>query len=263
MTWGDRQAAASASCPALAAVYESADGRLALLLRHTLLPLPQERERWLEATGRAAADVVRALRAAGAKPPYVIAQWRPFEEIVEIADQWACRFVGDAERQRELVAVARRFLADEPATAVGGDGPPPGGTPAETALVAAARGAGSVADWYDGMAPCWLSAQPAVRRTLILRTHRFIAESLLLPLSQGAPVSAADLAPGGPLARALLAAVPAGQVDQWRPWIALVLCDLRRAMTWAPGRRSRAWMRWLFLIPYSIPAPRRLTRQAV
>src|SRR5205814_8042814 len=105
-------------------------------------------------------------------------------------------------------------------------------------------------------------ARPPLRRSLILRTHRFIAERLLVPLSTGGTPDAEDLEPGGPLARMLARAVPARDAERWRPWIAQVVADLRRALTWPQGARDHTWARWLFLIPFSIPAPPALPRHA-
>jgi hypothetical protein len=264
LIWGDRLAVACASCPALAAAYESPDGRLALLLTHTMLPLPEERDRWREQTTRAAARIVSALRAAGlpADTPCLVAQLRAFDEVAEIVERWTCRYVGDAERHRELAWIVRRFVADVPPSGRASGGPSPVTVHTQTALAMATGAAGPISAWYDDMAPCWLSAEPAVRRTLMLRAHRFIAERLLLPLSQGAAIDPAALAPGGPLARLLIDAVPLDEIALWRPWIWLVLSQLRRAMAWPVGRRDRKWARWLFLIPYRVPVPRPLTRQS-
>jgi hypothetical protein len=241
VTWSERHTTACAGCPALAAVYEAPDGRLALLLRHTIVPLPEEREAWLEATGRAADDVAAVLRKAGLTRRYVVAQWQPFEEVAAIFDSWRCRYLGDPERCRQLAAVVERFVVDYEAVP--------------------AQPTGPISAWYDDMAACWLAADPPLRRSLILRAHRFIAERVLLPLSRGVAVEPEDLEPDGPLARLLLRAVPAGDVARWRPWIDLVLTDMRRALAWPPSRRDQSWARWLFLIPYSIPAPRGLVRE--
>ena len=40
--WVDRYSAVCRECPDLVAIYESPDGRFALLLRQTLVPLPEE-----------------------------------------------------------------------------------------------------------------------------------------------------------------------------------------------------------------------------
>src|SRR5256712_10281826 len=58
---------ASVCCrhPDLVAVYEAPDGRLALLLRQTLVPLGEERGRWFNDTRRAAHAAVASLPPAG------------------------------------------------------------------------------------------------------------------------------------------------------------------------------------------------------
>src|SRR2546428_6986851 len=68
---------ASVCCrhPDLVAVYEAPDGRLALLLRQTLVPLGEERGRWFNDTRRAAHAAVASLRAAGVTPDVTVLQW--------------------------------------------------------------------------------------------------------------------------------------------------------------------------------------------
>jgi hypothetical protein len=103
------------------------------------------------------------------------------------------------------------------------------------------------------MTPSWLGAEPRVRRLLILRAHRWIVERVLVPLSRGEEPTVDDLAPAGHLAWALVRTVPRGELDRWKSWIHLALRDMGRALGWPPARRSQAWVRWLFLIPYSMP----------
>jgi len=108
--------------------------------------------------------------------------------------------------------------------------------------------------WYCNMATCWLTVEPAVRRRLILRSHQWLAECVFTP--HGVRPGALDaLGPGGPLACALAEMIPATERAVWRPWVRLVLHDLRRALRWPPSRQTEAWYRWLFLIPYSVPTP--------
>ena len=110
--------------------------------------------------------------------------------------------------------------------------------------------------WYRSMASCLLGAEPAIRRRLILRSHQWLAECVFSP--HGIRPDAVDsLGPGSPLASALAEMIPATERAVWRPWIRLVLRDLRRALHWPPSRQTDAWCRCLFLIPYSVPAPRR------
>ena len=60
-------------------------------------------------------------------------------------------------------------------------------------------------------------------------------------------------APGGSLATALGELLTGSEAAAWRPWIRLVLHDLRRAFRDSSSRRTEAWWRWLFLIPYGVP----------
>jgi hypothetical protein len=94
--------------------------------------------------------------------------------------------------------------------------------------------------------------EPPLRQRLVLRTHQWLVESVFT--DDGTPTQAiADLGPGGPLATALAELVPAHETRLWRGWIRLALHDFRRALRWPPSRRTEAWCRWLFLIPYSLP----------
>lgn len=111
--------------------------------------------------------------------------------------------------------------------------------------------------WYQDMAPVWLSAQPLTRRRLVLRVHRWIADEILAPMSRGEPPSAGDLRPGGRFGWTLFRTVPRCEAALWDGWIRLALVDLQHALAWPPPRRSEVWLRWLFLIPYSLPVPRR------
>ena len=102
------------------------------------------------------------------------------------------------------------------------------------------------------MTPCWLGIEPAVRRRLVLCTHRWVADRVFGGRARPADLLD-DLAAAGRLTVALEALVPPEEAPRWRPWIRLVRYDLRRALTWPPARRTEAWCRWLFLIPYSLP----------
>ena len=115
----------------------------------------------------------------------------------------------------------------------------------------------NVTRWYGEMVPSWLAITPTVRRHLVLHTHQWIVDSVFA--CGASPARLLDeLGPGGALTSGLLALVPAHRLERWRPWIRLVLHDLRRAVASAPPRPTEAWCRWLFLIPYSIPVrPRR------
>src|SRR5919197_4521376 len=98
--------------PSLIAVYESPDGNLALLLRHTVVPLHEERGQWLKETKAAADEVVASLREAGFRGRIVVLQWRPLPEIGRILWAWSCRYDSDPTRRAELTRVVARYLAD-------------------------------------------------------------------------------------------------------------------------------------------------------
>jgi len=246
---------ASVCCrhPDLVAVYEAPDGRLALLLRQTLVPLGEERGRWFNDTRRAAHAAVASLRAAGVTQDVTVLQWRPLPDVATILEGWRCRYLGDSERYVQLADIVGARLGDrKPAGAV----PHRGG--AEAALSAAALAISpTLLEWYRDMAPCWLAVESPVRRRLILRTHHWIVERVLLPIARGEPPAAADLGPTGRLVCRLVRVVPPGELDLWKTWIRLTIGDLQSALVWPADRRTEAWVRWLFHIPYSVPVTRR------
>src|SRR5206468_12428322 len=90
-----------------------------------------------------------------------------------------------------------------------------------------------------------------------LRTHHWIVERVLLPIARGEPPAAADLRPTGRLVCRLVRVVPPGEFDLWKTWIRLTIGDLQSALVWPADRRTEAWVRWLFHIPYSVPVTRR------
>jgi hypothetical protein len=270
--WDDRFAAVCRRHPDLVAVYESAGGRLGLLLRQTLVPIDPEHFEWLAQTRRAAKQVVADLRAAGFGGGTVVLQWLPFEDVTRIVTRWVRQYDGDRIRRAQLLAVLERRVADEryvtarasraavsiPAAGVGaaaaGDVLPERfASPAS--FVFAEGELQALGVWYQTMALCWLGIEPALRRRLVLQAHVWIAECVLEAGSAAA--TARDLEPEGRLARSLGRLVPPRQLPIWRPWIELVRLDLQRALARPPERRSRAWAHWLFLIPYSLPTPRR------
>ena len=116
--------------------------------------------------------------------------------------------------------------------------------------------------WYRDMTPCWMTAEPFRRRRLILRTHRWIAERVLAPLAHGEEPFVIDLEAQGVLAQSLVRTIPPPELEAWQPWVRLMLADLRQALASTPSPRSDEWVRWLFLIPYSIPIRRRAARRA-
>ena len=251
------------------ALFESPHGKLAVLLRQSLVPLPHERGRWLTETRRAAHALTADLQAAGtagAANGITVLQWRPFAHVAHILHRWACRYDANPARRAELTDVVDARLRDRPLL-----------VPWEsTAPVRLASSRGSVMDssptalagngirtprpgllaWYRDMAPAWLGAEPIVRRHLILRTHRWIVERVLGGEAGGDAAAREELGPTGALTHALVATVPRGELGRWRPWIQLVRADLQRALSWPPADRSDAWARWLFLIPYAVPVGR-------
>ena len=185
--WLDRYSAVCQECPNLVAVYESPDGRIALLLRHTLVPLPEEfasLRRTTRSAARAAAD---KLRAAGFRGGLMVLQWQPLGTAAAVMRDWPCRYEADAARRAQLTAVAERYAADERylARQLQSRRPPtprPLGTPPPFAASGELHGLQS---WYDAMAPSWLSIEPLLRRALVLKTHRWVAEHILIPAADG------------------------------------------------------------------------------
>src|SRR3989442_10926025 len=91
---------ASVCCrhPDLVAVYEAPDGRLALLLRQTLVPLGEERGGWFNDTRRAAHAAVASLRAAGVTQDVTVLQWRPLPRVPPNPGGWRRPYLGDPGR---------------------------------------------------------------------------------------------------------------------------------------------------------------------
>jgi hypothetical protein len=121
--------------------------------------------------------------------------------------------------------------------------------------------ASGLGQWYRDMTPCWMTAEPFRRRRLILRTHRWIAERVLEPLAHGEEPFVVDLEAQGVLAQSLVRTIPQPELETWQPWVRLALADLRQALASTPSPRSEQWVRWLFLIPYSIPVRGRTGRR--
>jgi hypothetical protein len=260
----------------LVAVYESPRGRLALLLRQTLVPLGPEHFEWLAETRATARAVIADLRVAGFDGATVVLQWLPFGDVASIVARWVRRWDGDQVRRVQLLAVVdshladQRFLdrqayraqpAEEPAVLTL--------TPDEPAVPLADSSApladgrlNDLRDWYARMAPCWLAIEPLQRRRLVLQTHAWIAERVLSDAAQDLIPVADGLEHDGMLARLLQNLVPKEDRAVWKPWIELVRVDLLRALARPPHRRTLAWGRWLFFIPYSVPTPRRARLRA-
>ena len=103
---------------------------------------------------------------------------------------------------------------------------------------------------------------PRVKTRILLGTHEWIVDRVLAP-EVGLAAVATDLRPDGPLTRSLAALVPPDDAAEWHHFIDLVVANLRHALLLPVTQRNEAWVRWLFLIPYSIrqTAERRARRR--
>jgi len=256
--WNGELASVCRRHPDLVAIYEAPDGGLALLLRQTLVPLHEERGRWFNETRRAARAVVTSLRAAGVTDDVSVLQWRQLADVAAVLTGWLCRYLGDPERCAQLSDIVGARLVDREPSAVsppraGGEERLPGAPPISSTLL----------DWYRDMAPCWLAVEPEVRRRLIIRTHLWIVERVLSCRRWRVATSRWRRISGRAVGSSGGSFVPPGELDVWRAWIRLTITDLQRALAWPAGRRSQAWVRWLFDIPYSIPVTGRRPRDVL
>jgi len=112
---------------------------------------------------------------------------------------------------------------------------------------------GSLVTWYLGLIPHWMGGHSRLRTRLLLRTHQWIVDRVLAP-EVSLAAAAADLEPQGMLARTLTEMVPADGSEGWRQFVRVVVANLRHALLLPVTRRNEAWVRWLFLIPYSVKA---------
>ena len=158
----------------------------------TLVPASDERADWLTATQRSARAVTASLRTVGRSDEIVILQWQPLRRVVRIMADWDCSYEGDEIRHAQLVASICAWLTD------GGPITPP---------------VAGLGRWYRQMTPSWMSAEPPPRRRLILRTHRWIAERVLEPLSQDEEPALEDLEADGLLTELLNDAIAPGRVS--------------------------------------------------
>jgi hypothetical protein len=254
--WLDRYSAVCRECPDLVAVYEAPDGRIALLLHQTLVPLPEEFSSLRRTTRSAARAAADKLRVAGFRGGFIILQTQPVGTAAAIMRDWPCRYEADAARRTQLIAVAERYAADERYLARQVQSrrrttPGPLGVPPPFAT----SGDG-LESWYDAMAPSWLSIEPLLRRALVLKTHRWIAEHILIPAADGrTPALEIREAIAG-LGSALIEMIPPDDRAAWSAWVGLVVGDLERAMRRPSVDWNQAWARWLLLIAYSVPIPR-------
>jgi hypothetical protein len=119
--------------------------------------------------------------------------------------------------------------------------------------------------WYLGLIPHWTSAGPPLRTQLLLRTHQWIVERIINPEADLA-TAAADLRLDGELTRVLIDLIPAAEdTEERRQFVRVLVANLRHALLRPVTRRNEAWVRWLFLIPYSVkgwdaPEPRASAR---
>ena len=256
--WLDRYSAVCQECPDLVAVYEAPDGRIALLLRHTLVPLPEEfvsLRRTTRSAARAAAD---KLRAAGFRGGLMVLQWQPLGTAAAVMRDRPCRYEADTARRAQLAAVAERYAADERylARQLQSRRHPsrrPLGAPPPFAASGELHGLQS---WYDAMAPSWLSIEPLLRRALVLKTHRWIAEHILIPAADGRTPAPEIRETIAALGEALIEMIPPDDRGVWSVWVGLVVGDLERAMRRPSTDWNQGWARWLLLIAYSVPIPR-------
>ena len=240
----------------LVAVLESGTGRLALVFRHTPLPLIEESEVWVREIRDLTRAVMSDLRRAGLRRRYLVLQGRPPREARTILRMWTCRYDGDPERRGAILKAIERHLEDQRFVAARQRIASP--LPQELAAYLARGGQNvelrALSTWYSEMIDCWIDAEPAVRRQLILRTHQWIIDRVLASAEAHAPILA-ELGDAGPLARSLEELVPPHEAGRWTPWIASLLSELRRALGWPSSRRGEPWMRHLFVVPSLIPVP--------
>lgn len=109
----------------------------------------------------------------------------------------------------------------------------------------------SLVTWYLGLTHHWMGDNPRVKTRILLGTHEWIVDRVLAP-EVGLAALAADLRPEGALTRSLAALVPPDDAGAWRHFIDLVVANLRHALLVPVTQHNEAWVRWLFLIPYSI-----------
>src|SRR4051812_46861788 len=221
--WEDRFVEVCRRHPDVIAIYESAHGRLGLLLRHTLVPLGVERVDWLTATRATARAFIADVRRAGFAGGTVVLQWLPAADVARILGRWIRRWDGDPARRTAITATVERAVAEQDflhtRTA---PAPLPAHDDGRTLRALDETGLDSLKAWYEMMAPCWLAIQPARRRRLVLQTHVWIAERVLGDPAGGSAAALEELGTDGALARALARLVPGAEAATWRLWIDLV-----------------------------------------
>jgi hypothetical protein len=120
-----------------------------------------------------------------------------------------------------------------------------------TAAAASGQTPSSLVTWYLGLTPYWMGPDSTTKTRILLRAHEWIIDRVLAP-GVGVAGAAADLSPDGALMRALCERAVPDDRGEWRHFIQLVVANLRHALLLPVTERNEAWVRWLFLIPYSI-----------
>ena len=105
--WNDCLVEVCRRHPDLVAVYESAHGRLGLLLRQTLMPLAVERVEWMAETRTVARGVITDLRSAGFVGGTVVLQWLPPDDVARIVARWIRRWDGNPARRIRPQRISR------------------------------------------------------------------------------------------------------------------------------------------------------------
>jgi hypothetical protein len=247
--WSDRHTVACRRQPDVVAVWEGGGGRLALLLRHTVFPLPAERTSWLIETADMASPVIDDLRKAGCWGAPIVLNWRPLSTIAHVARTWRLRYDADPNRRAELLDAVDAHLAGQRqsvATVVAPTYPAPVDVPALRRL--------RVLEWYGARAGEWLGAEPTARRHLILGAQRWIARHVLTGESNPSVAGLDDRARAA-LVADLNGALTATERATWRRWIVRLVASLDRALRCPWHRRDEAWARWLFMIPCIVQPP--------
>src|SRR5262245_19974563 len=211
--WSDRHTVVCRRQPAVVAVWEGAGGRLALLLRHTVFPLPAERTTWLIETADVASPAIDDLRKAGCWGAPIVLNWRPPATIAHVARTWRLRYDADPNRRAELLDAVDAHLADQRASAATALAPmrvAPVDVPALRRL--------RVLEWYGAPAGECLGAEPTTRRHLILGAQRWIARHVLVGESNPSVEGLDDRARAA-LVADLNGALTVAERPTWRRWI--------------------------------------------
>src|SRR5215510_12847230 len=107
--WLDRYSAVCPDCPDLVAVYEGPDGRIALLLRQSLVPLPEEFASLRRMTRNAARTASSKLRAAGFRGGFMVLQCHPLWSVARRLLHSLPTRRSSELRRAQLTTVAERY----------------------------------------------------------------------------------------------------------------------------------------------------------